>query len=956
MATLKGSYKALNTLSAATQAKINAGQSLVVVREVSTPNRVSGTMWYKGQVLGFTVEDAERTSKIDKQTCIPPSRYNLVLRSTGNDLLKNHEVQIPGLGKVFAAIGTDSAGVNLDGPGNLDFAGIRIHYGHSETFSAGCILFGPEKYPDGTILKDLQINIDLTWLIYNNKIKLIDVIDEFQGAANFSALNGAPGITTTNAGGGETGSLAGGASIASTPSFVSPFEALAPQQASQKSTEVVLDGETYDIFVSQLSVANPQDQLKDTIFDIGQQVYLPLRDIVKLLNKYILIKDFKSKTPIVEISLMEGEHMVEGSEKPKPLLCLGHPLQLSVNPAVCLIKNEAWLNPEASLGVKFPYDPVALKGIITNLKQSYWYGTNYKSQPLAVIQNIYVNLGYVFSLVTSKEMESQDRKEKNDIYVLDFLRTLMQNINTSIGNVANFDVFIDPQDGKARIIDINYVDTKSRETSWDEAYELQVHNLKSTVRNYSFESQIFNDQTTVVAIGAQTNGGALGQNVNSLVDFNQNLRDRIVPSRQAPPPTNPGNTEQQLKEQLKNLKESMVILGSYLFQLDVGDLGLGESFDIKNSSKYSNALKDIISFLTSILKSDTKNRAIIPTKLSLEMDGIGGIGIGNIFKIPLELLPRGYKGDGAGPAKIGYVVTGLSHNVDGNNWKTKIESQFIILDPPRGLDIDLASIQADVINITLTEEPIQINSLISSIRNLQNSVASAAAASTAGTSGGTFSLSDVPTGTGLDPIKYLIGKDESGNDYGAYNFGESGKSGERSATLGSPYNKNNPIPIITKTLGELKRLGATREVFAIGRYQFIPDTLKESISQLGLPDSTIFDAATQERLGDTLFLYSNLGTYLKGKNDGSQQDLEKAIQTTAKIWASTPCITLEDGTVVGNVVTGVDNRTYYGGVGVNRATAKYTIGEVANVIILSRIQYSKKPPTFFPSYYTGPKS
>jgi GH24 family phage-related lysozyme (muramidase) len=738
MATLKGSYKALNTLSAATQANINAGQSLVVVREVSTSTRVSGTMWYKGKVIGFTVEDARRTSKIDKQTCIPPSRYNLVLRSTNNDLLKNHEVQIPGLGKVFAAIGTDSAGIALNGPGNLDFAGIRIHYGHSETFSAGCILFGPEKYSDGTILKDLQTNIDLTWLIYNDKIKLIDVIDEFQGAANFTALNGAPGITTTNAGGGETGSLAGGASIASTPSFSSPFEALSPQLASQKSTEIKLDGETYDVFVYQLSVANPQDQLKDTIFDVGQQVYLPLRDIVKLLNKYILIKDFKSKTPIVEISLTEGDYMDNPN---RPLLCLGNPLQLSVNPAVCLIKNDAWLNPEASLGVKLPYDPTTLKGIITNLKQSYWYGTNYKSQPLAVIQNIYVNLGYVFSLVTSKEMESQDRREKNDIYVFDFLRTLMQNINTAIGNIANFDIFIDPQDGKARIIDVNYVDTKSRETSWEEAYELQVHNLKSTVRNYSFESQIFNDQTAVVAIGAQTTGGALGQNVNSLVDFNQNLRDRIVPSRQAPPPTNPGNTEQQLREQLKNLKESITILGSYIIQLDIGDLGLGGSFDAKNSSKYSNALKDIISFLTSILKSDTKNRAIIPTKLSLEMDGIGGIGIGNIFKIPLELLPRGYKGDGAGPAKIGYVVTGLSHNVDGNNWKTKIESQFIILDPPRGLDIDLASIQSDVINITITEEPIQINSLISSIRNLQNSVAAASTStSTFGGGGGSISL------------------------------------------------------------------------------------------------------------------------------------------------------------------------------------------------------------------------
>jgi len=730
---LNGKYKDKPTLSAGTQALINAGQSLVLVRESGTSTRTSGTMWYKGQVIGFTVEDAERTSKIDDQTCIATGKYNITLDGTGKDALQKYCVDIPGKGKVFARVGTDASGVSIDGPGNLDFGGVRIHGGKSEGWSAGCIIFSDTKFSDGTLTTSVEANHNLTWLIHNSGINKLDVVNEFQGGANYANASGAPGINTLGATNGS-GSV-DGASIGTSPAFVSPFEPIVPQKASQKSTEVVLDGETYDIFVYQLSVANPQDQLKDTIFDVGQQVYLPLRDIVKLLNKYILIKDTKNRVPIVEISLTEGDHM----ENPKaPLLCLGNPLQLSVNPAVCVIKNEAWLNPD-SLGIKFSYDPATLKGIITNLKQSYWYGSNYQSQPLAVIQNIYVNLGYVFSLVTSKEMESQDKKEKNDIYVFDFLRTMMSGINAAIGNIANFDIFIDPQDGKARIIDVNYVDAKNRERVWADAYELQMHNLKSTVRNYSFESQIFNDQAAIVAIGAQTNGGALGQNVNSLVDFNQNLRDRIVPSRQAPPPTNPGSNEQQLREQLKNLKESIAILLSYVIQLDIGDLGLGfDNFDVKNSSKYSNALKDIISFLTNILKSDAKNRAIIPTKLSIEIDGIGGIGIGNIFKIPLELLPRGYKGDGAGPTKIGYTVTGLSHNVDGNDWKTKVESQFIILDPPRGLDINLASIQADVINITLTEEPIQITSLISSIRNLQNAVASAASAAPGGGPGGSI--------------------------------------------------------------------------------------------------------------------------------------------------------------------------------------------------------------------------
>ncbi len=66
------------------------------------------------------------------------------------------------------------------------------------------------------------------------------------------------------------------------------------------------------------------------------------------------------------------------------------------------------------------------------------------------------------------------------------------------------------------------------------------------------------------------------------------------------------------------------------------------------------------------------------------MDGIGGMIIGNLFKIPDDLLPRGYKGGGAGPKQIAYTVTGLGHSIQNNDWVTRVDSQFIILDEPRG--------------------------------------------------------------------------------------------------------------------------------------------------------------------------------------------------------------------------------------------------------------------------------
>jgi len=69
------------------------------------------------------------------------------------------------------------------------------------------------------------------------------------------------------------------------------------------------------------------------------------------------------------------------------------------------------------------------------------------------------------------------------------------------------------------------------------------------------------------------------------------------------------------------------------------------------------------------------------------MDGIGGIVIGNIFRINEDILPNGYKGGNGVGADIGFVVTAIGASINSSNdWITKLEAQFIILDEPGGVD------------------------------------------------------------------------------------------------------------------------------------------------------------------------------------------------------------------------------------------------------------------------------
>ena len=417
----------------------------------------------------------------------------------------------------------------------------------------------------------------------------------------------------------------------------------------------------------------------NTIVSNGAQIYIALKDFVDILNKHVLLADTKAKKPLLELSVFCGEH---NGGVTTPLTCLGDIQQLSTDPTVCLIKNVNWADPASSLGIDVSGSDLAtLKKIMESVDMlDYWYNGDFTTQQLGVIGNIYVNLDYIYTLVTNPNVEAQDKKEKHDVALFDFIKTMMSGINTAIGNVANFELFTDPTDSIARIIDVNY--TGNREEDWKNAVIIEIQKLGSIVRSYKLESQIFPEQSTIIAIGAQAEGGALGENTNTLVDFNQNLVDRIIPKKEIPqlPKT---TTDVSEKEKIR--KENLSTLIDYISKIDADWWESKGDFDAGEASKYSNALKDQINYYRNNTNADNKNRAIIPTKLSIEMDGIGGIIIGNLFRIPEDILPRGYKGGGAGPAKIAYAVTGLGHSIQNNDWKTNIEAQFIILDQPKGL-------------------------------------------------------------------------------------------------------------------------------------------------------------------------------------------------------------------------------------------------------------------------------
>jgi hypothetical protein len=104
-------------------------------------------------------------------------------------------------------------------------------------------------------------------------------------------------------------------------------------------------------------------------------------------------------------------------------------------------------------------------------------------------------------------------------------------------------------------------------------------------------------------------------------------------------------------------------------------------------------------------------------------------------------------------------------------------------------------------------------------------------------------------------------------------------------------------PLLSKniedsTIAEVKNFQArgrdnNGQLWAVGRYQIIPTTLKGVQKKLGLPDNTKFNQTVQDEMGYALMIgRTNLKKYLNGSVTDTKENRQKAGLDMSKIWSS----------------------------------------------------------------------
>jgi hypothetical protein len=108
----------------------------------------------------------------------------------------------------------------------------------------------------------------------------------------------------------------------------------------------------------------------------------------------------------------------------------------------------------------------------------------------------------------------------------------------------------------------------------------------------------------------------------------------------------------------------------------------------KNKSTFNTLLNN---FLVKVDKG-TNYRAIIPVSLEISIDGIGGVIIGQIFTINKDIVPKEYA-----EKSVGFIVTGISHEISRPDWVTTYQTQFCLLDQDKRQK-EISSATADLIS------------------------------------------------------------------------------------------------------------------------------------------------------------------------------------------------------------------------------------------------------------------
>ncbi len=582
--------------------------------------------------------------------------------------------------------------------------------------------------------------------------------------------------------------------------------------------------------------------------------------------------------------------------------------------------------------------------------------TNNYSPYVADLGAVYFNTAYLADKLVELNVGGE-------LAILEFLQNIISDMTNSLGNVNNISVFVS-EEGQ-----ITFQEDRPQKFGYDEYFssdytELNVFGVKpgdeivdsgnsslappqgSIVRDFGLSTTLPTSQQTTLVAAAQGNPNQPSSTSTAFGEYNIGLTDSLLFEKANNVPEQTGNFEGEFyaevtgsnytitDEQLKRSIRIKDFVSDNKPFLQIANKFYGNVGGKRYTSEELRTLQEFNTQYSNLIEGElsksgqVKSNFFLPFNLKLTLDGISGIKLFNKFIIEDKALPPSY---GAGGIDI--IVKGVSHTIDQNGWITELDTQATAVRKLR----DASEIST---NTETTFSPPQQDVETTTIDGTNLELATTSYPGT------------------ILRVKNLVAKFESNGVYTRFNMGRRGVDGASNDALDA-YPAGGVSDITTQTFEWVNTkyqldtgLG---NGYASGKYQIVPNTLKSFLVRHPEFKTRIFNQTNQELLGDYLFTEkrSSAGDYLLGKNNGSQNDLENAVQQVGQEFASMPVIYHQDDTKVGDVVTGDGKAAFYGGQGINPDISKITVATMVIALIGSRIDKTgvKNPEMFIPTYY-----
>lgn len=416
--------------------------------------------------------------------------------------------------------------------------------------------------------------------------------------------------------------------------------------------------------------------------------------LAALINNYVIPTNEKGHKPItIETTIVPSD--IDTESDPDPLLYCSYEdinnqiMDVSCDAKTCILPHQF---------LQFENDEVALT--LSGRINRFWYSgwdqldefaeaftaesapddnslDNYKiSEDISKrrIGSIFIGIDLLNDVFKSTFLNNKDAT------LGDFLKSIWKKINEQCP-MHNFVLRVDQEYTNAiQVIDLPISTNDLKDLVYEDLFEFNVHSNDTIVREFKYDTQIPDALKSTIAINAQS--GATADDLDSVTfaAFNRSIKSRLSSLSEKFSDNEANNYKKLYKikiEKEERLIELKKIIDEYS-RLFFNFLDKKEDDDLE--SIYGN-IKSIIKEAQSLelyLEQSTsgylKNQSIIPINLTLSIDGISGIVIGNVFRVDPSRLPRAYR-----QRRVGFVALGEEQNItSGQDWTTNIRGQLIL--------------------------------------------------------------------------------------------------------------------------------------------------------------------------------------------------------------------------------------------------------------------------------------